>query len=233
MIEPELVLELPLAPMVGAMQFARKHLAATDNLGRSGDEADVYTVIEELAAGVRASYPGSKCEAGCSACCAMHKALFRIFRSEWETVHDFILESWEAARVAAFVSRFWTTVGPHLPFLERIQARMDQGERMRPEFEELPVDCPFLEDKRCSVYPARAAICRGFGYFHLRPDDGGDLEIYACNMQRAELRDLPGSEPRAGLPVFNTVYKQVENICEGDAKKLIPLWIARTFPRQE
>ncbi len=227
------MVELPLAPMVGAMQFAREHLAGADNLGRSGDESDLYSVIEELAAGVRATYPDSKCAAGCSACCAMHKALFRIFRSEWETVHDYLLENWEPVRQAAFVRRFWETVGPHLPFLEHLQARMDQGERMRPAVEELPVDCPFLEDRACAVYPARAAICRGFGYFHLRPDDGGDLEIYACNMQRAVFRADTGSGPRAALPVFNTVYRQVENICEGDSKKLIPLWIARTFPRPE
>lgn len=226
------LIELPLAPMADAMRFAREHLAGADNLGRTGDESDVYTVIEELAAGVRAAYPSSKCAAGCSACCALHKALFRIYRSEWETVHDYLLENWDAARLEAFIGRFWDTMEPHLPFLERIQARMDQGERMRPAFEELPVDCPFLEDGKCAVYPARAAICRGFGYFHLRPDDGGDLEIYACNMQRAELRCRPGSEPRSGLPVFNTVYRQVETICEGETKRLIPLWIARTFPRR-
>lgn len=224
--------ELPLAPMARAMRFAREHLGSTDNLGRSGDEADVYAVIEELASGVRAAYPASKCAAGCSACCALHKALFRIYRSEWETIHDYMLQAWDAARLDAFVRRFWTVMRPHLPFLEHIQAVMDQGRRVRPEFEALPVDCPFLEDRKCSVYPARAAICRGFGYFQLRPEDGGDLEIYACNAQRAALREQPASEPRAGLPVFNTVYRQVERLCEGESKRLIPLWIARTFPQR-
>ena len=220
-----------MAPMAEAMAFAREYLPGADNLGRSGDERDVYAVIEELTAGVRRSYPGSKCAAGCSACCAMHKALFRIYQSEWDAIHDYMLEAWEPARLFRFVDRFWEVTGPHLPTFERIQARMDQGERMRPEVAELPVDCAFLEDRKCSVYPARAAICRGFGYFHLRPDAGGDLEIYACNMQREVLRDTPPGQARAALPVFNTVYGRVETICDGEPKRLIPLWIARTFRR--
>ncbi|MBM3268391.1 MAG: YkgJ family cysteine cluster protein [Candidatus Sericytochromatia bacterium] len=224
------MIDLPLAPLADALAFARDHLPGADNLGRSGDERDAYAVIEELAQGVRAAYPRSRCAAGCSACCAQHKALFRIFESEWETLHDHILEHWSEERIAAFAERFWREAGPLLPALEAIQARMDRGERVRPEFAELPIDCPFLEGGRCSVYPARAAICRGFGYFHLRPDDGGDLEIYACNMQRAVLRERPAGDIRAGLPVFNTVYAQVEAICTGESKRLIPLWIARTFP---
>jgi len=223
-----MIADLPLTPLAGALQYARQHLPGADNLGRTGDARDVYTVIEELAGGVRETHPHSRCAAGCSSCCALHKALFRVYRSEWETIHDHLLEHWSAARLADFAHRFWDVTGPHLRTLEHIQRRMDQGERMRPEVEELPIDCPFLEDRRCSVYPARATICRGFGYFHLRPEDGGPLEIYACNAQREVLR---GPGPRVGLPVFNSVYAQVENICTGEPKRLIPLWIARTFPQ--
>ncbi len=223
------------------MASARVLLPRTDNVGRSGDERDLYGVIELLAGGVKAAHPGSSCQAGCSACCSLHKALFRIFRSEWDAIFDHVLETWPGDRIASFARRFWTETGPYLPFLERIQRRMDAGERVRPPRADLPIDCGFLEADRCSVYPVRAAICRGFGYFGLRrsADDldgdappNGDLpglEIYSCNQQREALahREIG---PRVQLPVFNTVYSRLESLCDGQEKRLIPLWIARSFP---
>ena len=224
------MIDLPLTPLADALAYARETLPSVVNLGRTGDERDLYDVIERLTEGVQATRPESKCGAGCSGCCALHKAIFRIFRSEWDVVHDHLLEAWDPTRLARFIDRFWEVTGPYLPLLDDIQARMDQGERVKPDVADLPVDCAFLEDGLCGVYPARAAICRGFGYFQLRPDDGRPLEIYACNMQREALAPEAG-EPRPKLPVFNTLYSRVEDLCDGDRKLLIPLWIARTFPR--
>lgn len=219
------------APMAEAMALARSRLPRTDNLGRSGDHRDLYGAIELLTRGVVASHPQSLCAAGCSACCSLHKALFRIFRSEWDVIFDHILETWAPERIEAFTERFWAITGPYLPLLEGIQRRMEQGERVRPSREDLPIDCAFLEGGLCGVYPARAAICRGFGHFGLRPEDGGPLEIYSCNMQREALKAETGG-PRIALPVFNGVYARLETLCDGDDKKLIPLWIAASFPRR-
>lgn len=231
-----------LGRLAGAMAAARVLVPRTDNVGRSGDERDLYGVIELLAGGVKAAHPASACQAGCSACCSLHKALFRIFRSEWDAIFDHVLETWPSERIAAFSRRFWAETGPYLPLLERIQRQMDGGERIRPPRSELPIDCAFLAEDRCSVYPVRAAICRGFGYFGLRrsaDDPDGDppgsnelpgLEIYSCNLQREALAQRPPG-PRIQLPVFNTVYGRLETLCDGQEKRLIPLWIARSLPK--
>lgn len=220
-----LPLHLPLA-----MQEVRRALPRADNLGRSADETNLYLLIDRVTAAVQADFPRSRCAAGCGQCCELHRALIRVYRSEWELVHDYLIATQSEAELDALVRGFWERFGPYLPVLEDLQARLDMGDRPHPTPTELPLRCPLLDAQgACSVYPVRPAICRGYGLFTLERE--GYADVFACSMQREALAAQAGDGPRLRLPSFGPLYQKVADLCEDETKRLIPLWFARAFPR--
>lgn len=220
-------LQLPLA-----MQEVRRALPMASNLGRSLDATNVYALIDRLTGAVQEDFPRSLCAAGCGHCCELHRALIRIYRSEWDVLHDHLVATRSEAELDALVRDFWERFPPYLPLLERYQERLDAGERPKPTADELPIRCPLLDGAgACSVYPVRPAICRGYGLLSLERE--GYPEIFACGAQRdtleAQLSD--GDGPKLRLPSFGPLYQKVADLCEDEPKLLIPLWFARTFPR--
>lgn len=212
-----------------ALTLCRDSLNMTYRL-QGDDRHAVYPLLDALGGAVAADQPASLCKAGCSACCAQHKAFFRIFRSEWEPIEQALRARGEQL-LGAFLRHFYEVYGPYLPALEQWQLRLDRDDAARPVREEFPVDCPLLEDHRCSVYADRPSICRAFGLFGLSTT-AQDGKIYACLEQQDALAPETGhSSPTALLPSFTPFYKRVELLCHGEDKRLIPLWIARTFPR--
>ncbi len=227
--EPEgMPLQLPLA-----MQEVRHALPRASNLGRSADEANVYVLIDLLTGAVQEDFPRSVCAAGCGHCCELHRALIRVYRSEWDLVHDHLVATRTEAELAALVRDFWERFPPYLPLLEEYQERLDAGDRPKPTPSDLPIACPLLDASgSCSVYPVRPAICRGYGLFNLERE--GYAEIFACGMQRDALESQLGAEngPKLRLPSFSPLYQKVADLCEDEPKRLIPLWFARTFPNR-
>lgn len=214
------------------LREARRALEVVDNLGRSADDRNAYVVVDRVVAALQQAFPTSLCAPGCGRCCRMHRALIRVYRSEWEPVFDHLL-SWPADRLAGLVETFYRTYDAYLPELHRIQAAIDREERPQVLEAELPVSCPLLIDGSCSVYPVRPAICRGYGHFELTSAAGDRTEVFACPPQRdvleAQLEAAPGLKIR--LPSFNTFYQAVTDVCAGEEKRLIPLWFERSFPR--
>lgn len=220
----------PLLPRV--MQDVRHALPQASNLGRSPDEQNVYVLIDQVTEAVKADWPQSKCGAGCGRCCDLHRALIRVFRSEWDVVHDFLVATLSEEALNALVEGFWERFTPYLPLLERYQAVLDAGDRPHPTAKDLPLACPLLDQTgSCSVYPVRPAICRGYGLFSLRREGFG--EIFACSMQQEALEVQGEGEtgPKLRLPSFSPLYQKVADLCADEPKKLIPLWFAQTFPR--
>jgi Fe-S-cluster containining protein len=218
--------------MPEAMRTVRRALPEASNLGRSRDEADVYALIDHVAAAVQADFPRSLCASGCGHCCELHRALIRVYRSEWDLVHDHLIATRTERELEALVRDFWERFPPYLPLLEACQEALDRGERLKPTPADLPLACPLLDAAgACSVYPVRPAICRGYGLFELERE--GYPAIFACGAQRdaldAQLDQGDGLKLR--LPSFSPLYQRVADCCEDEPKRLIPLWFARTFPK--
>lgn len=216
-----------------AMQEVRRALPEADNLGRSADARNVYALIDELTAAVQADLPRSLCGAGCGHCCAMHRALIRVFRSEWDVVHDHLVATRSESELSELVETFWERYTPYLPLLEHVQKGLESGEPLKPAASELPVSCPLLDvSGSCSVYPVRPAICRGYGLFSLEREGYG--WIFACKKQQQALEEQLGEAggPKLRLPSFGPLYQKVADLCEDEPKQLIPLWFAQSFPRR-
>lgn len=222
---------LAIGDLQDALHAARAALLEVDNVGRSGDARNAYVVLDRVVEELQRTFPESVCGPGCGRCCRMHRALIRVYRSEWEPVFDLLL-SWPQARLEALIQEFYRVCGPHLPQLHLLQQELDRGERPKVLEAELPVSCPLLVDGSCSVYPVRPAICRGYGHFELTNGPGDRTEIFACPAQRevleAQLQPAEGLKLR--LPSFNPFYQAISEVCEGEEKWLLPLWFARSFP---
>jgi len=216
-----------------AMHEVRHALPLASNLGRSSDEANVYVLIDRVTEAVEADFPRSLCGAGCGRCCELHRALIRVYRSEWDVVHDYLVATLSEEALDRLVRDFWTRFPAYLPLLEQFQAMLDRGDRPQPQPADLPIACPLLDTSgSCSVYPIRPAICRGYGLFNLQRE--GFAEIFACGSQREALKGAPDQAdgPKLRLPSFSPLYQKVADLCQDEPKQLIPLWFARTFPER-
>lgn len=222
----------PIADLQAVLQEAREALPLVDNLGRSADPRNAYVVIDRVVAELQQAFPDSLCAPGCARCCRMHRALIRVYRSEWDPVFDHLL-TWPPDRLEEVVRAFYQAYDPYLETLHSLQAAIDRNERPAVQEDDLPVSCPLLINGSCSVYPVRPAICRGYGHFELTNGAGDRAEIFACPAQRevltSQLQPAPGITLK--LPSFNPLYQAVSRICEGEEKLLIPLWFERSFPR--
>jgi Fe-S-cluster containining protein len=224
--------DAPLA-LPEAMQTVRHALPHASNLGRSADAHNVYVLIDSLTAAVQADFPRSVCAAGCGRCCDLHRALIRVYRSEWDVVHDHLVATRTEEELETLVRDFWERFPPYLALLEQYQAMLDAGDRPKPTPTDLPLACPLLDASgSCSVYPVRPAICRGYGLFNLQRE--GYADIFACGMQREALEAQlsEGDGPKLRLPSFSPLYQKVADLCEEEPKRLIPLWFAQTFPQR-
>jgi len=223
-------------PPIGSLQDvlaqARAELQKVDNVGRTADSRNGYAIIDRVVAELRQAFPESLCAPGCGRCCQMHRALIRVYRSEWEPVIDHLL-TWPPERLQGLIEAVYQAYDPYLEQLHALQASLDRHERPVVTESELPVSCPMLVAGSCSVYPVRPAICRGYGHFELTNDTGDRTDVFACPAQRdvlqAQLEPMPGVRLR--LPTFNPFYQAVSDVCEGEEKLLIPLWFERTFRR--
>lgn len=233
----------PALPAIGeAIRAFRDDLAGADNLGGSGDERDVYVLLDRLVAAVRAAYPGVRCGAGCSGCCDSATAVFDVWPEEWKRIEAHVATRWTPERRAAFKARFDREHGGRLkayrllgaikhfePVADRYWAK--EGYR-----------CPFLEDGKCSIYEARPLACRMYGYFAVRGRWLAPPSIYGCRMQADYFSD---ERERGGLhlPSVNAVTARVGRLTRvppwkrgargqepAGRARILPLWVADRWP---
>ncbi|MEB3330591.1 MAG: hypothetical protein VKQ33_15300, partial [Candidatus Sericytochromatia bacterium] len=64
----------------------RERLAEARTIGDPSTAGDLYAVIDEVTAAVRALHPGSRCQRGCSGCCETPTAVFEATAREWDAI---------------------------------------------------------------------------------------------------------------------------------------------------
>ena len=226
----------PPVPAIGeAIRAFRDALAGADNLGGTGDERDVYVLLDRLVDAVRMAYPGVRCGAGCSGCCDSATAIFDVWPEEWERIETHVATRWSAERRAAFKARFDAAHGHRLRayrVLETVKHFEPVADRY---WDREGYRCPFLEGGQCAIYDARPLACRMYGYFAVRGRWLAEPKVYGCRMQAdyfSEERDRGGLH----LPSVNAVTARVAKLTReppwrrARRPRILPLWIAERWP---
>ncbi|MBC7542869.1 MAG: YkgJ family cysteine cluster protein [Candidatus Sericytochromatia bacterium] len=169
--------------------------AGCDNIGLSADQRDLYTLIDAVVTDVQAASPPFACRAGCNACCYTPPIVTSL---EWQALHRHLLTlPTETQRQIVSNAEALRPLAPQL------QAKRQA--RLTPDAPPLPsatLQCPMLVDGQCSVYRARPAICRVFGFFaHTLPDGarffGSELALAHIQATMPPDLVLPKIEPFA------------------------------------
>lgn len=201
-------------------------IPAADNVGQTSDPRDLYYLLDYLTFAVDRAYPEIPCAKGCSHCC--HNQVFRVTALEWENVRREVLAMRPEQRQAAF-ERTRELFGPHRAALEAMAELWTRGERVGPELHEpTPKTCPLLDGAgRCSVYDARPAICRGYGYFSATID--GTPSLLICKQEGPGwIRQLEeASVDEIAMPNWMPVQRKLEAMNAGGAIKPLPLWLLK------
>ncbi|HEY9844434.1 MAG: YkgJ family cysteine cluster protein [Candidatus Sericytochromatia bacterium] len=208
---------------------AARALEQVDNIGVSQDIHDIFYLIDFLVYLVDQVYPFIPCPSGCSNCC-VDSGLPRTSALEWEHIHRYISTQMPAETLRRVIAQNEARHRPQLEMFLREQDRIESPDTDLP----LPAfgckECPFLLEGRCSIYPVRPAICRGFGYFTWRPGKDRDSQVFACQMAADTLLDnlrVIGA-PYAALPAWNPVsdkvYQLNQKLSTGTMATL-PLWL--------
>lgn len=221
-------------PLAEAYDFVRVNAMNADNIGETGDERDLYVHLDKLSDGVKASFPGSYCRAGCSACCHYPVALFTLTFTEWRLIQRHIETEWTEHQREALVARYRQTFTGFWRFvLTMLQDSYAGVILSSPFIYRRKIACPFLVDDCCTVYPARPYQCRSFGHFAARAWPGKQPKIYACSEQGENLlRMLARAGPQIQLPVMNPLVLKIRKLCRGPRMSL-PLWVGIWVNRYE
>jgi Fe-S-cluster containining protein len=194
-----------------------------DNVGKSGDDRDLYYLLDYLSFAVERAYPEIPCARGCSYCC--NNQVFRVTALEWQTVKG-ALVAMPAVQRDGVIARAQAEFGAHREALEQMAVLWTAGERVAPELHRsTPKGCPMLVDGRCGIYEERPAICRAYGYFSATIDGTASLLIcqqlspdWIRTLESAGIEEVP-------MPNWNPVQRQLEKLNGNAAIKPLPLWL--------
>jgi len=182
----------------------------------------LYAEADQLQQEVHSQNPEMICHAGCSFCCEHHGSPIT-HTLEWQAIEPLLDQD--------------------LAFRSRVRVRFDtlkQGLRQNLKSGELvslrealfESSCPFLEDRRCSVYAVRPLTCRTFGNTRLYADsDPRDWkEIYSCTMEkeRWEKQLKMADAPPLALPVREALFQTLEAL-DGQPASTLLVFLERYF----
>lgn len=205
-------------------------LPHTQTVGESPGFRDLYTLIDYVADAVRLAFPDIPCQSGCSACCVDY-GLPRATALEWQAVYRYMQEQMppdvRQTVIAAVVRLYGHQVEALLQEHRRVQVPHTDaraGDHALPTFETLA--CPFLVDRRCTIYPVRPAICRAFGSFSVRIAER--LQAFTCQMAADHMQAILSAKgiPHWALPVWGRFEERLYALSaeRGDVASL-PLWV--------
>lgn len=227
---PELLQPVPAwqVQLQNHLAAASRSLAQIDNLGVTDGPTDIYYLIDFLVYLVDQAYPFIPCPSGCSDCC-VDNGLPRTSALEWELIHRF-LQKLPAETLQHVLAQNETRHRPQLALFLQEQTRIENpaSELATPAFG--CTECPFLLAGRCSIYPVRPAICRGFGYFTWRPGQDRTSQVFACRMAADTLLDnlRQIGAPYAALPAWNPIADKIYALNQELASGVmatLPLWL--------
>lgn len=187
---------------------------------------NVYDVLDRVCDAVVARTPCMVCEPGCSECC--RQQVLAGF-AEWQVALAWIHAHLSPAQQRAAVARAERLLADPDSALQTWLDLKDQDrssaaylEAINAALENHSTPCPLLVDGRCSIHPARPAICRAYGRM-MRTEEGA----YYCDPILNRMRDASPDLEEIVLPVFQPYHRAVleDGAGELDEVNVLPIWI--------
>lgn len=206
-------------------------LPLTTNIGRSGDNQDIYYLLDFMTFAVHRTYPAILCKAGCSMCCRDY-GVPRTSQAEWELIREYMKSQMDPALRARVMARAEQGYRATLPALQEesscYRSLYAGGSPAADIKKKLPChSCPLLENDFCSIYEVRPAICRGYGFFTIRLG-GTDPLLFTCQMSADDMltRMRAAGEEQWMLPAWNKFADRVVELNPPSAPiKFLPEWL--------
>lgn len=214
--------------LTAAMVDAWHLLPHTTGVSRDETFRNLHYLIDYVTDAVRLAFPEVPCRSGCAACCIDY-GLPRTTAIEWALIHRYWQTDLSPAVRAAIVVAARRDYGHQVPQLLAERARIE-----RPHTDDtvpaLPIpaftclQCPFLIDGACSIYPVRPAICRAFGSFSIRVGDR--LQAFTCQMAADQIQVALDARqvPHWALPLWGRFEERLYELNGGEVASL-PLWL--------
>lgn len=222
----------PQRPLDEDLEAFRDALRSTRNLGQTGDQADLYHLVDQMTQRVREAYPGAICKQGCSGCCDSATAVFDVTATEWELIRGYIRDHWLPVRQQRFRKRFQQEHRPRLLTYRLLQAIWHFEPVADRIWRRHNYRCPFLEDGACSIYPVRPLACRMYGFFGLLHRLKRHPSIYGCRLQADHFEQVQEHQ-FLQLPAARTVWNRAAKLTKrpfwqvATWSRILPLWVAR------
>ncbi|MBM4437771.1 MAG: YkgJ family cysteine cluster protein [Actinobacteria bacterium] len=187
--------------------------------------AGVLAVLDVVTEAVVEQSPCMTCVPGCSDCC--HHQVLAGF-GEWQHVLAYVHAHLTPDAQRALVMRAEALLADPRGAVAAWLKLRDKDPRTRAYLrafnrvvENVSTPCPFLVEGRCSIYPARPAICRAYGRMMRTERSAYYCTRILANMQRA------GPLDALELPVFQPYHRVVLRQADGslDEVNLLPIWI--------
>jgi Fe-S-cluster containining protein len=189
--------------------------AMCDNIGRTDDTRDLYTLIDAVVADLQVAMPPFACRAGCNACCYTPPMVTSL---EWQVLHRHLLTLPVQIQLQIIAAaEALRPMSAHLR--DKRRAIMQPGTG---PVSSHPLQCPMLVGGNCAVYKARPLICRGHGYFVTTMD--GAPKFFGSALAMAHIQE---TMPRdLVLPRFDPYAERVGALHAGvGTQAYIPEWL--------
>ena len=212
-----------------SLAHAGRLLEATNNIGTSDDGEDLYYLIDFLSHLVDQTYPALPCRTGCNTCC-IENGLPRTSALEWKHIHRYLSSVMEPETLKQVLAQNKTMHQPQIKAFLQEQQRIESPESLMPMKGFECTRCPFIVADKCSIYPVRPAICRGFGAFTWRPSSDQEAQIFACQMAADALLESlqEAGIPHVALPRWNGISDKIYALNQALSTAVmstLPLWL--------
>jgi Fe-S-cluster containining protein len=206
-----------------------EHIDKSTNVGLTGNNKDLYFLIDSLVDSVRETFPVVPCRDKCSACC-VHSGLPRVTSIEWQPIHKYIVNEMSPENRQIVIKQLLEWHSSQVDELLKEQNRIQEPHTKRikansPEPKFKCTQCPLLIEGSCSIYPVRPAICRAYGFFSIRIE--GKSQIFTCNMAAEKIIGMlkeQGVEHWA-LPVWDKFAEKIYELNDEKDISTLPIWM--------
>jgi len=199
------------------------------NLGISGNQRDLYFLMDDLVRQVKEYYPDIPCKNKCSFCCESF-GLPRTTTVEWQVIYKYMAKEMPEEIKKTVIKNVIEKHSSQIPELMKEQERIQGPHTKKLELETEKPNfkcgyCPFLIEGSCTIYPVRPSICRAYGYFSIRVK--GQSQLFTCrpaaDTMMAILKEK-GVENWV-LPVWDKFTEKVFELNNNKPVSTLPIWL--------